>query len=184
MDRAYYFARRIPKNAEENQILPINPEMSVGEIHNRYVEKRVVCDNYISHGPWILRPIVDDGVFHPNNFPSEITPYDIWGMVRCKIEMSDVLVALVDTSSFGTIVEVGFAAGLGTVAVYVLPDKKNTQEEIKDLWLVFQNSLQTRHLWRDEDITNVTLFSEYGITNAKEYGEFVSNVVPNFLTRR
>ena len=41
--------------------------------------------------------------------------------------------ALVNPKSFGTIIEAGYAAGLETVAVYVLPDENISDEELKGL---------------------------------------------------
>lgn len=158
--------------------------MQVSDIHKRYIEKCVEFDCYISHGPWILRPIIEEGSFYQNNFPDDILPLDIWRMVKCKIEMSHVLVAVVDLKSFGTITEAGYAVGLGTVAVYILPDNKLTEDDIKDLWLVFQSSLQTKHLWKEEDIVNIPLFLKYDIKNIKEYEDFVAKIIPNFLSKK
>lgn len=184
MKRSHYYAKRISANAPQNEILPISSTMQVDDIHKCYIEKCVEFDHHISHGPWILRPIIKEGTFHQNNFPDDILPLHIWRMVKYKIEISHALIAVIDLKSFGTIAEAGYAAGLGTVAVYILPDKKLIKEDIKDLWLIFQLSLQTKHLWEEEDIANASLFLEYGIKNIKEYEDFILKIIPNFLSKK
>lgn len=184
MKRAYYFARRIPIHATPNEILTITPQMAPREIHDLYVGKSTSYDSHIHNGPWILRPIVAEGIFYENTFPPALTPYNIWEMVGRKIEQSHVLVAIVNPKSYGAIVEVGYAVGLGTVAVYVLPDKELTHEERQDLWLVLQASIQTQALWKDEDIVNAAAFREYNIFTIGEYLDFVTAIIPNFLSKR
>ncbi len=184
MKRAYYLARRIPANATLDEILPVTPQMTPKQIQDLYITKTTTYDTYIHNGPWILRPIIAEGTFYQNPFPPSLAPYHVWEMVKTKIERSDVLVAIVNPKSYGAIVEVGYAVGLGTLAVYVLPDKELTDEERKDLWLVIQTSVQTRALWKEEDILNIYTFREYNIFTLDEYINFISVIVPNFLSKR
>lgn len=184
MKRSYYFARRIPANATPEEILVITPQMTVQEVYSRYVGKATEYDAYIHNGPWILRPIVSEGIFYENNFPAELTPYNVWEMVGKKMEQSHVLIAIVNPKSYGAIVEVGYAVGIGTIAVYVLPDKELSYEERQDLWLVMQTSIQTRSLWKEEDIQNTTIFREYNIFTLDEYLAFITVIIPNFLSKK
>lgn len=183
MKRSFYFARRIPTKASEEECLSISPEMSSEEIFRLYVEKSVDFENYISNGPWILRPFFENGAHQPNQFPKEVTPHTIWEMVKKKIVSSSAIVALIEPKSYGTIVELSYAAGLGNIAVYVLPAEGVTIEECEDLWMSFQASLQTSELWDEEDIRNIPLFTERGINSISEYTSYIMSIVPKFLKR-
>lgn len=181
MKRTYYFARRIPVQASAEECLPISSNMTADEIHNGYVEKVSDHGSYTSNGPWILRPFAQEGVHEPNCFPADISPYKIWRMVRQKIASSSAVIALIDPKAYGTIAELSYAAGLGTVAVYVLPAVHIANTDYADLWLSFQVSLETAPLWREEDIVNVDLFAANGIHSLSDYRQFVEAVVPKFL---
>lgn len=182
--RSYYFARRIPSNADANDILVISSSMSPAKIHTLYVEKSTDYETYIHNGPWILRPIGGNAAYTQNNLPKDLAPEDIWNMVREKIETSHVLVAIISSLSYGTIAEAAYATALNTVAVYILPDLATTQGEKNDLWFLFHMSLQTQHLWKDEDFTNVKCFRDYEIRNSAEYINFIKKIVPDFLSKR
>ena len=101
-----------------------------------------------------------------------------------KIETSNVLIAIISSLSYGTIAEAAYATALNTVAVYVLPDLTTTQEEKNDLWFLFHMSLQTQHLWKNEDFINARCFRDYEIHNSTEYISFIKKIVPNFLSKR
>ncbi len=183
MKRTYYFARRIPTHASEEECLSILLGMSSDEIHRLYTEKVIDHGLVVSNGPWILRPFLDAGVHQPNCFPEDLSPYRVWRMVQQKIASSSAVVALVDPKAYGTIAEISYAAGLGTVGVYVLPAPDITYEDRADLWLSFQLSLETSRLWMEEDITNVDLFGERNIHSLADYRRFVEAIVPKFLRR-
>ncbi len=183
MKRIYYFARRIPVQASAEECLPISSGMTADDIHKSYVEKVADHGSYLSNGPWILRPFAQEGMHEPNRFPPDITPHKIWRMVQENIAASSAVIALVDQQAYGTIAELSYAAGLHTVAVYVLPAMHIAYADYTDLWLSFQVSLETSALWQEDDITNVGIFAERGIYSLADYRRFVELIVPKFLSR-
>ncbi len=181
LGRSVYFAQRVPVKVDPKQVLPIHPQMTPKEVISVYAEKELKRKGFIHNGPWFLRPMKKEGVFVDNCMPKDLTPYNVWEMIEKKIDTSNVIVAVVNLQSYGTIAEAGYGAGSDKTAVYVLPDKKLTPEEIQDLWFGFQMSLSTSDLWKNEDIKNIETFKEYGIFSLEDYESFVRKIVPNFL---
>ena len=178
-----YKAKRIPKDSPPHLILEIKSFMTIKEIHSLYVEKVFVGQKYIYNGPWILRPPVSEDEFTENHLPIDLQPNDIWLMVKNKIENSDVFLGIVNSKSYGTIAEISYACKCKGVAVYVLPDKEVNDEELQDLWFLFQMIKDTKDLWCDDDIKNIEEFSDLGITSIKEYETFLGTIVPNFMKK-
>jgi hypothetical protein len=178
-----YIAKRIPKNPLSYFVLNIDSSMTVVQIKQSYIEKVFIDKKYIYNGPWILRPPVSDNEFSLNKLPTDLKPSHIWDMVRNKIESSDVVVGIISNKSYGTIAEVGYACNCKTIAVYVLPDKNVTEEDLQDLWFLFQIAKTTRHLWSDDDIKNIDEFSVFGISSLQQYEDFLDTIVPNFMKK-
>jgi len=182
-ERRVYFAQRVPVKMDPQQVLPVHPKMKSKEVISIYAEKEIEREGFIHNGPWFLRPIEAEGVFTKNQMPKDLIPYNVWEMVEKKLDTSNAIVAIVNLQSYGTIAEAGYGAGSGKTAVYVLPDKKLTSEEIQDLWFVFQMALSTKTLWKSADIENIETFKEYGIFSLEDYEAFVREIVPNFLKK-
>jgi len=178
-----YIARRISKNPESKLVLNIKREMSLDEIFKNYSEKEEFFGSYIYNGPWTLRPPVSDDVFAFNNMPADLTPVDVWNMVKQKIESSDVFLGILNNKSFGTIAESGYACCCKNIAVYILPELGISSEELQDLWFVFQMAKNSKRLWCDEDIKMLDIFSSFSICSISQYEEYVSSIIPNFMKR-
>jgi len=178
-----YIARRIPKQPRSEFVLNIKKEMEPEEIFKAYVQKTKTCELYIYNGPWVLRPPLSDDVFTVNNIPLKLTPVHVWGMVKEKIESSNVFLGVVNKKSYGTIAEIGYACKCKNVAVYVLPDFGITNEELQDLWFTFQMATETQYLWCDEDINMLEDFSNMNIFSVAQYESYLSEIVPNFMKK-
>lgn len=178
-----YIAKRIPKNSPAYLILDIKPSLTVKEIHSLYVKKVFINQKYIYNGPWILRPPISEEKFTENHLPIKLQPNHIWLMVKEKIENSNVFLGIVNSKSYGTIAETSYACKCKGIAVYALPDKDVNDEELQDLWFVFQMIKDTKNFWSDDDIKNITEFSDLGITSIKEYETFLETIIPNFMKK-
>lgn len=184
MKRRIYIARKILPDPSGENTLDINSSMSVEKITSLYVAKENQKERFIHNGHWILRSVDDStGTLRKSDLPTSLTPSDVLGMVKAKIDSSDACVAFLDDKSFGAIVELGYAVGKGNVACYVLPEGNLKRREVKDLWLSFQFALQTRHLWRQEDIGAIEEFNLYDIQTIQDYENFLLNTIPVFLER-
>lgn len=181
--RRIYFAKRITPNLHPSELLPVKPGHSAEDVKKLYVEKEVEYPGYVQTGMWTMRPVQEGGDLAKSTLPEDLQPSHIWEMVKTKIEQSDVVVSIVNDLSYGTILESGYAAGLGRVALYVLPDKNLGKVKEDDLWFAFQASLATKHLWKQEDFDAIPAFKEFGIQNAAEYEELISIIVPKFLSK-
>lgn len=84
--RKIYFARRILPDADPETILTVKSSMTVNEVTNAYANKILDKGKYLYNGHWILRGVNAENSFKDNNIPKDISPYDIWSMVRQKIE--------------------------------------------------------------------------------------------------
>lgn len=113
--------------------------------------------------------------------PRGLSPLDVVEMILGKILSSEVIVAEVNSESYGTIVELGYAAGTNNKAVYVLPSKDLPVEEINELWMSFWFSVQTKAFWREEDIINLEVFKRNNIFSISDYENFIRKIIPNFL---
>lgn len=180
--RKIYFAKRITAQQEPSEILSIEKHHSADDVKQLYIGKEVEYPAYTQTGMWTMRPLKESGNLAENTLPKDLQPIHVWEMVKTKIEQSDIVVSVVSQLSYGTILESGYAAGLGRVALYVLPDKNLTKTEEDDLWFAFQASLATKHLWRAEDFEIIPAFKEFGIHNAEEYEELIHAIVPRFLS--
>jgi nucleoside 2-deoxyribosyltransferase len=148
-----------------------------------YTEKTFMDVNYVYNGPWILRPPVSEDEFSLNQLPSNLKPIHIWDMVKKKIESSDVVLGVINSKAYGTIAEIGYACHHKGIAVYVLPDQNVSEDELQDLWFLFQIAKTTEYLWSNDDIEKISEFSALGITSLQEYKDFLDNIVPNFLKK-
>lgn len=178
-----YIAKRIPKNPLPHLVLSISNLMSVEQIHSLYVNKVFADENYIYNGPWILRPPLTEEDFSRNNLPVELKPQHVWKMVKEKIEASDVVIGIISGKAYGTIAEVGYACNCKNIAVYVLPEQNIQEDELQDLWFLFQMAKETKDLWSENDIKNVKEFSKIGINSLQDYVRFLENIVPNFIRK-
>jgi len=178
-----YFAKRIPKNSEDKFILDINESMSPDEIYSLYVKKQMLHGSYIYNGHWILRPPTSENRFLSPRLPGGLTPFHVWQMVKKKMDESDVVVGTVNPKSYGTIAEVGYACNCGNTAVYVLPENTVSNEDLSDLWFVFQMALSTRSFWSDTDIESIGDFSFFNITSISDYLLFIENIIPAFMKK-
>ena len=181
--RKIYFASRIVPDVAKEGVLAISSEMTADEIKKIYANHAIERENYIHNGHWILRPIHSENRFLKNNFPSSITPYHVWEMVRSKIEDSDAMLAIVTPRAYGTIAEIGYACGSKNIPVYILPEIGLSFTEIQDLWLVFQESLSTKDMWQENDIVNVPQFKSWNINSISEYLKFITGIVPDFISK-
>ncbi len=177
-----YIAKRIPKDPPPHLILNINSLMTIREVDSLYIEKIFVDTNYVYNGPWILRPPLSEDEFSLNHLPPNLKPIHIWNMVKKKIESSDVVLGIINGKAYGTIAEVGYASNCKTIAVYILPDENISNDELRDLWFIFQIAKTTKHLWSEDDIKNINEFKIRDINSIEEYENFISNIVPNFMT--
>lgn len=176
-----YIAKRIPKEPNIEFLLKIDKEMEPEDVFKLYVEKIKIGKKYIYNGPWVLRKPLSENIFTPNKMPKKLTPYDIWKMVREKIESSEVFLGIVNSKSYGTIAETGYASKCKNVAVYVLPEFGISYYELQDLWFVFQMAQTTEHLWCDEDIQIIEEFHSFNIRSVDEYKSYILSIVPNFM---
>lgn len=182
--RRIFFSKRIQPDVPPEEVLPVHSGMSLADVTALYVNKTIEGEHYIHNGPWTLRGVVDDeGTLATNSMPPCVNAHSVWLMVKEKIDGSDALVATVNPKAYGTVLEIGYAVGLNRLAVYALADSRNTPEETVDLWMSFQLAYQTRHLWEASDIKNVKEFGKRGILSVRDYGNYVNNLVPRFLTR-
>ncbi len=178
-----YIAKRIPLNAEPKIILPLNIDMLPEEVHKKYVENCEIKESYIYNGPWILRAPLSDSDFSQKSIPESLKPIHVWNMVREKIISSDVVVGIVNSKAYGTIAEVAYACSCKNIATYVLPDLFSSEEEIQDLWFIFQMVQSSKDLWSDDDIKNIPEFQEHSISSLEEYKTMVEKITPNFLKK-
>jgi hypothetical protein len=79
-----------------------------------YLKKNEHEGSYLKSGAWFFPKVQADC-----NTTKILKPFDIWEILRIKIEKSDVLVAILTTDSYGTITEASYAAGIGHV-LYIL----------------------------------------------------------------
>ena len=158
-------------------------EMVPAEIHGIYVNKVQVFDSYIYNGPWILRPPISDNVFSINNLPESLKPEDIWKMVKNKIDSSDVFVGIVNSKSYGTIAEAGYACQNKNIAVYIIPEFGLNEDELQDLWFIFQIAKNTRLRWDDGDFKTIPEFKNLGINSVHQYESYVDKIIPNFMKK-
>lgn len=179
--RKIYFARRILPNADPETILTVNSSMTVDEVIGAYANKILDKGNYVCNGHWILRGKNSESSLKDNNLPEGLSPANIWSMARQKIETSDAVLAIINTKAHGTIAEAGYASRSGKIAVYLLPDQDVSDEDLQDLWLVFQIACSTKHLWKQEDIGAIPEFKKRGIHSIADYSNFIAGIVPNFL---
>ncbi|MFZ2151281.1 MAG: hypothetical protein WAZ12_01605 [Candidatus Absconditicoccaceae bacterium] len=179
-----YIAKRIPKQTRSEFILDVKKEMSSKEVFELYVNKIEILEKYIYNGPWVLRPPLAEDVFVLNNMPSKLTTSDIWNMVKEKITSSDIFIGIITNKAYGTIAEAGYACKCKNIAVYILPEVGLSDEEIQDLWLIFQIARETKHLWNDEDIKMLDIFSDFNIHSVEQYESYVSDITPNFMKKQ
>lgn len=172
-----YFARRLPKHKSPELVLPIESQMSSQEVRDLYLGKSLDRGAFIYNGPWLFK---DRTQLHKDNIPASLKALDALKMVYQKIEDSTVLVATIALKSFGTIAEVGFAAGRGGIAVYAFPDPTLTEEEIKDLWFVFQSAASTSHLWREKHFESNPPMMPIQ-TTLLAYKEYLASIKAPFL---
>lgn len=178
--RKIYIAKRIASNIFEDAFIKVSPQNTIAEIEKLYASKIIKRDKYIHNGQWILRPVINENL-DKNNLPKELRPNNILDMVINKIKTSDAFVAIIDTKSYGAIIEIGYAVALNTCAVYVLFDINLKQDEISDLWMSIHLSRKTSTLWRDEDIKAILDFTEREIFCINDYINYIESVVPLFL---
>jgi hypothetical protein len=178
-----YIAKRIPKNAPPHFVLNIGPSMTVEEIHSLYIGKEYADENYVYNGPWILRPPLAENEFSASKLPACLKPNHIWDMVKVKIENSDVVLGIVNGKAYGTIAEVSYACRHKGIAVYALPDEGLDESVLHDLWFLFQMVKDTKHLWSDDDMKNISEFSKRNINSIKEYEDFLETIIPNFMKK-
>lgn len=178
-----YIAKRIPHNSESKMILSINSKMALEEIHKAYTTKEEILDSYIYNGPWVLRAPVSNDNFSLNQIPRELKPIHVWNMVKEKINSSDVMLGIVNSKSYGTIAEIGYACNCLNIAIYVLPDVNIQEEELQDLWFIFQMIQTTKKMWHEDDIKLFPEFLNYNIHSLAEYEIFIQKIIPNFMKK-
>lgn len=178
-----YIARQIPKMASPAFILNITKDMTLIEIRKAYVDKIQIFDSYIYNGPWILRPPITDNTFEDNNLPLYLRPEHVWQMVKEKIHTSDVFIGIVNSKSYGTIAEAGYACQCNDIAVYIIPELGLNEEEIQDLWFIFQIAKNTKPRWDDNDFKTIPEFKNFGINSVHEYESYVDKIIPNFMKK-
>lgn len=183
MKRKIYIARSIASNTFNDAIIESTPQDTVAKLSQIYIAKEIDRGKYIHNGHWIIRSVKKDGELSEYRLPDNLQTADILKMVHKKIKSSDALVAILSSKSYGAIVELGYAVGLGNVAVYVLPEKELTDSEIQDLWLSFHFASLTYNLWEEEDISAIPEFNELGILSIEDYKKYISSIVPNFLKK-
>lgn len=174
-----YFARRLPTHPSPELVLPIHKQMTPQDVEALYVEKTLDRGSFVYNGPWLFK---DRTQLHRDNLPDNFQALDALKMVYKKITRSTVLVATITTKSFGTLAEIGFAASVGRIAVYVFPDPTLTEEEIKDFWFIFQTAASTSHLWKEAHFTCDPPMMPIQ-TTLKAYEDYVASIKAPFLKR-
>lgn len=170
--------------SEAGTILNIKSNMSIKEVHDLYVTHSIQKESYIYNGHWILRPPTSEIDFTENKMPSDLKPFNIWNMVKEKIEDSDIVLGIINQKAYGTISEIGYACSKGTIAVYVLPEYNIDESELQDLWFIFQIVQSTKHLWKNEDIEMLQEFRDFNIYSIQDYEHYLASIVPNFMKRQ
>lgn len=178
-----YLARRIPKNPDPYLILNLTKDMVVNDVMEAYHKKSELCDGFIHNGPWILRPPISDNSFTENRMPEGLKPNDVWNMVKGKIESSNVYLGIISSKSYGVIAEAGYACKCKGVAVYILPEIGLEEDDLQDLWFIFQMIKTTEHLWSDEDIKMLVEFKDFNINSVEEYKLYIHKIIPNFMKK-
>ena len=178
--RKIYIAKRIASNTFNDAFVEIAPEMSAVQLVEAYKSKQIKRETYIHNGHWIIRAVTD-GLLEENKLPTDLTPQHVVEMVIEKMNDSDALVAVLNSSAYGAIAELGYTVGTGKHAVYVLPERGLEEEKLQDLWMSFHLAFRTSHLWKEEDIQAIDEFSIRGIHSLEEYKKYVLAIIPNFL---
>jgi len=127
----------------------------------------------------MLRGPAVNGEFDLKRFPDTLRPDHIWEMCKMKIDDSDALVAVVGLEAYGAVAEAAYAIGQAK-AVYILPEVES-DELLKETWLLFYMSLSTEAAWREEDIQALDRFQTCNISSLADYKRFVQGIVPPFL---
>lgn len=172
-----YFAGKVPK-VGSNDILPKEClETKYEEMLNIYMEKNEDEGSYLKSGAWFF-PKVDKMA----NKEKIISALEVWEILKKKIEISDVLVALLTPDAYGTITEASYAGGIGDIAVYTFPTPNMSKQDIKELWFVFNLSISTKHLWKESHFNHYPNIFPYRLT-MHEYENMIKNIIPNFLNQ-
>ncbi|WP_316359377.1 hypothetical protein [Candidatus Neptunichlamydia sp. REUL1] len=174
-----YFAKKVPYDKNSEDVLTVDHIFDKYETAlKKYLERNINKGSFLKGGAWFFPKIKDS-----NKNQEPLSPIDIWLILKRKIEMCNILVAVVTPDSYGTIMEAAYAGGRGDIAVYVFPDKKMSEEEIKDQWFIFNLSLSTKHLWREEHFNLYPSIFPRSIS-MQEYEEMIRKIIPNFLVRQ
>lgn len=179
--RKIYIAKRVSSNTLNDAFVKTSTDMDANTLVKAYQQKTVPREGYIHNGHWILRSVSPAGSLGAHTLPATLTPQHIMHMVTHKLDDSDALVAIVNTSAYGTIAELGYAVGTKRHAVYVLPDRKISTDQLEDLWMSFHLAFLTAQLWTEEDIQTVAEFKEAGILSINDYRQYVLSIIPKFL---
>jgi len=172
-----YFAGKVPKPGSDDILPEIYLEKEYEEMLSIYLKKNKDEGSYIKGGAWFF-PKVDSSIKKKKT----LSAIDIWEILKKKIEISDVLVALLTPDAYGTITEAAYAGGKGDIAVYVFPTEGMSKEDIKELWFIFNLSLSTKHLWKESHFNHSPNIFPYRLT-INEYEEMIVNIIPNFLNQ-
>ncbi|MBY0281677.1 MAG: nucleoside 2-deoxyribosyltransferase [Alphaproteobacteria bacterium] len=173
-----FFARRIIHIGKESH-LSVDPNMPASELRQTFYNKEIIYPDYIHNGPWVFRPVLEEGKYADAPLKN-LNPMDVWEITKEQINKCDVLVAVVSPTAYGTLAEVAYAVGRGDIAVYVFPDNNMTEEEITDLWYLFQMALSTKHLWKEKHFKyKPNIFPKENL-NPQKYEESIRNITPMF----
>ncbi len=174
-----YFANRIPVNPPAELLLPLESTMTLEKIQEIYAKALLDRGDYFYNGPWVFSFLSEEGKYEKGKLPKETQALDILRMITKKIETSSVMVAVVSGKAYGTIAEIGYAVAKGNIPVYVFPDPSLSQEEVQDLWFVFQMGAMTSCLWKEEHFNMPSLLPKK--TNLQAYRAFLETLKPSFL---
>lgn len=176
-----YRARRVPYDSDGTEILDESWFFKEIELAIKdYGARNIDMGSYYLGGAWFFPKISEKSVKSLSQKQSPLTPEEIWTVLREKIRKSDVLVAEVCPKAYGTIMEAAYAGGLGNIPVYAFPKKGLTQEEIEDLWFIFNLSLSTRKLWNPEHFSKSFGLME-DFESMEHFEQYLKSIVPNFM---
>ena len=174
-----YFAGKVPICNSKKDILPNKfLKMNYKEIFNIYLKKNNDEGTYKKSGAWFFPKIHEN-----SDISANLKPIDIWNILKSKIEISNILVAILTSDSYGTITEASYAAGLGGIAVYAYPTPGMSEDDLKELWFVFNMSLSTKPLWKESHFNHIPNIFPYK-TSMIEYESMIKDIVPGFLQKK
>lgn len=171
-----YCAQRVATLCDPNLLLPITKEQTSEDIGKLFSQMKLDRGSHDYNGVWLFKNRHQPA---QHNLPAHLKSVDVVRMILGKISASDVLVAKISPQAFGTIAEVGWAAAQGKpVYVFLDPEVSFTEEQLLELWFVFQTGATTEPLWKEEHF-NLDIMPIK--TTLADYRQYLQSIKAPFL---